>query len=134
MDSSQFGALCDQQLQQGAKQAFTPDANVMHELKEAQVQRQFLLRDAAMRSQPGTEQRPKALHRVDMNFMEAIPVLVTGVFASAMTHGMMIKPPFLQWVIDGVFIGVDARSRRNERLDEGTNRRGSVLDLDVLYF
>lgn len=75
-----------------------------------------------MRSQPGTEQRPKALHRVDMNFMEAIPVLVAGVFTPAMTHRMMIKPPVLQRVIDGLFIGMDARSRRDERLDQGANR------------
>ena len=127
MDSSQFGALCDQQRQEGAEQAFTSDANIMHELKEAQVQRQLLLREAAMRSQPGTEQRPKALHRVDMNFMEAIPVLVTGVFTPAMTHRMMIKAPVLQRVIDGIFIGMDARSRRNERLDQGANR--GLLDI-----
>ncbi len=99
----------------------------MHELKEAQVQRQFLLREAAMRSQPGTEQRPKALHRVDMNFVEAIPVLVTGVFTPAMTHGMMIKALVLQRVIEGVFIGMDPRARCNKRLDEGTNRR--LLDM-----
>ena len=35
--------LRDQQLQKGAEQAFTPDAGVMHELKEPQVERQFLL-------------------------------------------------------------------------------------------
>lgn len=39
MDSGQFGMLRDQQLQKGAEQAFTPDADVMHELEEAQVQR-----------------------------------------------------------------------------------------------
>jgi hypothetical protein len=64
---------------------------------------------------------------MDLNFMEALPVLVTGVFAPAMTHGMMIKYPFLQGVIDGVFIDMDPCSRRDERLDEGTNRR--LLDI-----
>lgn len=54
--------------------------------------------------------------------MEAVPVLVTGVFTPAMTHRMMIKAPVLQRVIDGLFIGMDARSRRDERLDEGANR------------
>ena len=39
MDSGQFGMLRDQQLQKGAEQAFTPDADVIHELEEAQVQR-----------------------------------------------------------------------------------------------
>ncbi len=62
-----------------------------------------------------------------MNFMEAIPILVTGVFAPAMTHRMMIKAPVLQRVIDGLFIGMDARSRRDERLDEGANR--GLLDI-----
>jgi len=38
MDSGQFGMLRDQQLQKGAEQTFTPDADVMHELEEAQVQ------------------------------------------------------------------------------------------------
>jgi hypothetical protein len=39
MDSGQFGMLRDQPLQKGSERAFTPDANVMHELEEAQVQR-----------------------------------------------------------------------------------------------
>ena len=43
MDSSQFAQLRDQEFQKGSEQAFAPDAGVMHELKEAQVERQFLL-------------------------------------------------------------------------------------------
>jgi len=39
MDSGQFGMLCDQQLQKGVEQTFTPAAAVIHELEEAQVQR-----------------------------------------------------------------------------------------------
>lgn len=81
---------------QGAEQVFTPPANVMHELKEAQIQQQFLLRDTAMGWRLGTEQRPKAFLHVPMNRMEAIAVLVTRVFAPAMTHGMMIKSPIFQ--------------------------------------
>ena len=50
MDSGQFGLLCHQQGEQGAKQAFTSAADVMHKRKEAPIQRQFLLRDAAMGS------------------------------------------------------------------------------------
>ena len=38
MDSSQFAKLRHQQFQQGSEQAFAPDADVMHELKEAHVQ------------------------------------------------------------------------------------------------
>ena len=43
LDSGQFGWLRHQQLQKGFEQAFTPDPDVMHELKEAQVERQFFL-------------------------------------------------------------------------------------------
>lgn len=43
MDSGQFAVLCDQQFQKGSEQTFTPDAGVMYELKETQVERQFLL-------------------------------------------------------------------------------------------
>lgn len=39
MDSSQLAHLRDQELQNGSEQAFAPDAGVMHELKEAQVER-----------------------------------------------------------------------------------------------
>jgi len=43
MDSGQFAWLRHQQLQKGFEQAFTPDPEVVHELKEAQVERQFFL-------------------------------------------------------------------------------------------
>ena len=56
MDSSQFTALGDQQFQKGSEQTLAPNAGVMHELKEAQVERQFFLRDSPMGSQPGTQQ------------------------------------------------------------------------------
>ena len=43
MDFGQFGWLRHHQLQKGFEQAFTPDPDVVHELKEAQVERQFFL-------------------------------------------------------------------------------------------
>ena len=45
MDSSQFAQLRHQEFQEGSEQAFAADTDVMHELKEAQVERQFFLRD-----------------------------------------------------------------------------------------
>ncbi len=45
---------CDQGCKKGAEQGFAASARVVHELKEAEVVRQFVLRDAAVRSQPGT--------------------------------------------------------------------------------
>jgi len=52
----------------------------MDELKEAQVQRQFFLRDAPMGPQPRAQQRPEALGSINMNLIEAVPVFVAGVF------------------------------------------------------
>jgi hypothetical protein len=48
------GPLRDQTGDEGAKQGFATPACVVHELKEAEVIRQLVLRDALVRSQPGT--------------------------------------------------------------------------------
>ena len=56
MDSSQFAQLRHQEFQERSEQAFAADTDVMHELKEAQVERQFFLRDPSMRSQPRARQ------------------------------------------------------------------------------
>ncbi len=45
---------------EGAEQGFAASARVVHELEEAEVKRQLVLRDAAVRSQPGAQQRPEA--------------------------------------------------------------------------
>ena len=62
-----------------------------------------------MGPQPGAQQRPEALGGVDMNRIKAIPVFVAGVFASAVANRMRVKAPILQWVIDGIFIGMVRR-------------------------
>ncbi len=50
MDSGQFGRSGNQQFQQGPEQALAPDAGVMHELEEAQVERQFFLAQYGFRA------------------------------------------------------------------------------------
>lgn len=127
LDSSQFGQLGNQQFQQGSEQAFAPDADVMDELKEAQVKRQFFLRDAPMGSQPGAQQRPEALGGVDVNLMEAVSVFIAGVLAPAVAHGTVVKTPFRQTVVDVVFIGMNLCTRRDEPLDQRTDR--DLLDI-----
>jgi membrane protein DedA with SNARE-associated domain len=54
-------ASCDQGRNESAKQGFATSACVVHELEEAEVKRQLVLREASMRAQPGTQQRPEAL-------------------------------------------------------------------------
>ncbi len=99
----------------------------MDELKEAQVKRQFFLRDAPMGSQPGAQQRPEALGGVDVNLMEAVSVFIAGVLAPAVAHGMVIKPPFRQPPVDIVFVGMNASARGDEPLDQRANR--GLLDV-----
>jgi len=55
------GTSRDQGCDEGAEQGFAASARVVHELEEAEVKRQLVLRDAAVRSQPGAQQRPEAL-------------------------------------------------------------------------
>ena len=62
-----------------------------------------------------------------MNLMEAIAIFVTGVFASTMTHRVMVKTPFWQAMVDVIFIGIDPCSWGNKGLDERTDRR--LLDI-----
>jgi len=47
---------CDE----GAEQGFAASARIMHELEEAEIKGQLVLRDAAMRTQPGrsSDQNP----------------------------------------------------------------------------
>ena len=59
--------------------------------ERTQVEREFLLRNAAMGSQPRTQQGPKAFHRINMNLVEAF-----FVFIVAVADGVVIKTPSRQ--------------------------------------
>ena len=60
----------------------------MNELEEAEIERQLLLRDAAMRPQPGAQQRPKAFDGVDVE-----PVTVDEFrFGPGETVDVIIQP------------------------------------------
>jgi hypothetical protein len=75
------------------KQCFATTANIVDELEKVQVQGQLFLRNAAMGTQPGTEQRPKAFEGVDMHFMKAIAIFIAGIFPSGMIDGLVLKAP-----------------------------------------
>jgi hypothetical protein len=47
------GTSHDQSRDEGAKESFASAPSVVYELEEAEIQRQLLLRDAAVWSQPG---------------------------------------------------------------------------------
>src|SRR3954462_1792552 len=88
------GTWGHQECDQGSQQRLTTLPNVMNELEETQVERQLLLRDPPMGAQPGPEQRPEAFDRVDMNFADAIAILVAGELTRRMADGAMGVAPF----------------------------------------
>jgi hypothetical protein len=120
MDS---GDLCEQQLKQGSQQRFAALSYVMHKRKEAQRQRSIVLRDAAMRAKPRAEQRPKALHRVDVHLMQAIAIIVPRIFAAAMTHTGMLVAPLLHAAVNVVCIRVHRRAGGTCRSEQRFDRR-----------
>src|SRR3954452_926367 len=50
------GQSGDEASDEGAEEGFAPAARVVHELEEAEVVRQLLLRDAPMRAEPRAQQ------------------------------------------------------------------------------
>ena len=50
------GTSGDEARDEGAEESFAPAARVVHELEEAEVVRQLLLRDAPMRAEPRAQQ------------------------------------------------------------------------------
>ena len=77
------------------------------ELEEAEVERQLLLRDAAVRAQPGAQQRPEALDGVDVDLAEAVAVLIARVLAPGVADRLVPVAPVVQAGVDVVLVGVD---------------------------
>src|SRR3954464_14491146 len=69
------GESCDQSGNERAEEGFAATACIVHELEEAEVKRQLVLRDAAVRAEPGAQQGPEPLDRVDVHLAEAVAVL-----------------------------------------------------------
>src|SRR4051812_23226810 len=61
---------CHQESDQGFQQCLTSNPCVMHELEEAQVKGQLLLRDPPVGTQLRSQYRPESLPRVDVDLAE----------------------------------------------------------------
>jgi NIPSNAP len=83
----------DEGANQGPEQSFSAAACVMHELKEAEIKRQLVLRDTTVRAQPGPQQRPEAFNRVDVDLAEAITVFVACILTAGMAHRLVAVAP-----------------------------------------
>src|SRR4051812_722916 len=111
----------NQACDKGAEQGSPTPARVVHELEEAEVKRQLVLRDAPMRAEPGAQQRPETLDGVDVHLAEAIPVLVAGILTPGMADCLVLIAPVLQAGVDAILVGVDegalSDGARDDRLD-----------------
>jgi len=105
-----------------AEWGFAAPASVVHELEEAEVERQLLLRDAAVRAQPGAQQGPEAFQGIDVDLAETIAVLVAGVFAAPMADRLVPVAPSGQARVDGILVRVDESARGDRGGDDRLDR------------
>ena len=87
------GVLADQQLNERTQQRFASLADVVNKLEKTQVQREFLLGDAPMRTQPTPQKRPEAFHGLDMHFTKTVAIFVSGVLAPPMVDTLVAVSP-----------------------------------------
>src|SRR4051794_38677834 len=110
-----------------AEEGPAPAPGVVHELEESEVERQLLLRDAAVRSQPGAQQRPDPLHGVDVDLAEPVAVVIPRVHAPGVAHRLVAVAPLVQAGVDVVLVGVDEGAPG----DRGPDDRLDRLLLDI---
>src|SRR3954452_16761746 len=112
----------DQGADEGAQERLPAAPGVVDELEEAEIGGQLLLRDATVRPQPGAQQGPEALGRVDVDLAEAVAVLVPRVLAPRVAHGLVAVAPLFQAAVDIVLVGVHQRALRDGGLDHRPDR------------
>ncbi len=117
-----MGPSRNQARDERAEQGFAAPASVVHELEEAEIKRQLVLRDAAVRAQPGAQQGPKALDRVGVDLAEPVTVLVAGVFAASMADRLVSVAPGGQARVDAILVRVDEGARGDRCLDDRLDR------------
>jgi len=105
-----------------SEQGFAASACVVHELEEAEVERQLVLRDAPMRAKPGAQQGPKTLDRVDVDLAKAVAVLVAGILAASMADGLVPVAPGGQARVDAILVRVDEGARGDSSGDDRLDR------------
>src|SRR5215813_504591 len=114
--------LRDQELNEYRKQRFASLADVVHELEESQVDREFLLGNSSMRAQPTPQERPKAFHRVDVHFAHAVAIVIAGKLASPVVDTLMAVTPGLQTGINAVRICIHPCPWHDGVFDQGLDR------------
>src|SRR5215217_1002678 len=108
---------------EGAEQSFAAAARVVHELEEAEIVWQLVLRNASMWSQPRAQQRPEALHCVDVHLAEAVAILIARVFAMRVANRFVLVAPDRQARVDVILICVDQAALADIGLDDRLDGR-----------
>ena len=98
--------LRDQELNERRQQRFASLTDVVHELEESQVDREFLWGNPPMWAQPTPQERPKAFHRVNVHFAQAVAIIIAGKLASAVVDTLMAVTPGLQTGINAVLVRI----------------------------
>jgi len=87
-----------------------------------QVKRLLFLRNASVRAQPGAQQRPEPLDRVDMDLAESVAVLVAGTLAASMADRLVLVAPGWQARVDAILVRVDEGAFDDGGLDDRLDR------------
>ena len=56
-----------------------------------------------------------------MDFTEAIPIIISGIFSLGMADMFVLIPPCFESVVDALFIGINQALGFNVGFDEGLN-------------
>lgn len=80
-----------------------------------------------MGTEPGAKEAPDAFNRVDVNFVDAVSIGITGKLSLDMIDGDMGVAPFGKTGVDAVFVGVDATSALDHLSNQGLD--GALLDV-----
>src|SRR5215213_333861 len=119
LGSGVLASLSHQGCDESAEEGLASAPGVVHELEEAEVQWQLLLRDAPMRAEPGAQEGPRPLHGVDVDLAEAVAILVAGVLPALMADRLVLIAPGRQAGVDLVLVSVDAGALGDDSLDDG---------------
>src|SRR3954451_22411682 len=100
------GLSCDQGGDERSEEGFSASPGVGDELKKAEIDRQFVLRDAPVRTQPGAEQRPEALHGIDVDFAEPVAIVIAGILTPGMADRFVTIDLILQAGLDSLLLSL----------------------------
>src|SRR3954452_9775500 len=80
------------------------------------------LRDAPVWPQPGAEQGPRPLYRVDVDLAETVAILIARVLPTSVADRLVLIAPGRQTGVDVVLIGVDTGILGHGGLDDRLDR------------